>query len=192
MSRSRGKPRGGSRSPAPSGVGPVRTCVSCRRRAAAGELVRLWDDGERIRTGPRPGSRGAWLCWAARCIERADKAPGLLRHALRSARSPARGEVEAALAEAVRSGLDAALLQSWRSGLLRTGRPPGVVEMILLAEDAPPSEEPGDPGRVEVLPHLASELGALLARPPLQRLYLGVGGPTKTVSRWLRRRALLG
>jgi len=54
---------------------PVRTCVGCRRRAPACELVRLArspDDG-RLRIGPGPG-RGAWLCGPPAtidCFERA-------------------------------------------------------------------------------------------------------------------------
>jgi predicted RNA-binding protein YlxR (DUF448 family) len=44
-------------------VVPVRTCVGCRRKAPAGELVRIGrspTDG-RLYVGTGPG-RGAWLC----------------------------------------------------------------------------------------------------------------------------------
>ena len=66
---------------------PVRTCVGCRRRAPAAELVRLArspDDG-RLRVGPGPG-RGAWLCGppaTTDCFDRARKRRALER-ALRS------------------------------------------------------------------------------------------------------------
>lgn len=44
------------------GVGPVRTCVGCRRRFGAAELVRLTvgADGAVVAGGPSNG-RGAWV-----------------------------------------------------------------------------------------------------------------------------------
>ena len=49
---------------------PVRTCIGCRRRAPAGELVRLRLDGGRIVIAGGTG-RGASLHAAASCLERA-------------------------------------------------------------------------------------------------------------------------
>ncbi len=54
---------------------PVRTCVGCRRRAAAGELVRVaWDETARALTidgRRRLGGRGAWLHPSASCLDTA-------------------------------------------------------------------------------------------------------------------------
>jgi len=54
---------------------PIRTCVGCRRRAPASELVRLArspGSGE-LALGPGPG-RGAWLCGSPTTIECFDRA----------------------------------------------------------------------------------------------------------------------
>ncbi|MEZ5240391.1 MAG: YlxR family protein [Microthrixaceae bacterium] len=57
----------------------MRTCVVCRRRAAASELIRVRADGS---TGPGPG-RGAWLCPGPACV--ADRSTvGALARALRA------------------------------------------------------------------------------------------------------------
>lgn len=67
--------------------GPIRTCLGCRQRRAKDELVRLARrpdstvcvDGR----GVQPG-RGAYVCAAPECVERALKT-GRLRHAFRAA-----------------------------------------------------------------------------------------------------------
>ena len=41
---------------------PIRTCIGCRQRAAAGLLVRLVADGDRVVLGAGQPGRGAWLC----------------------------------------------------------------------------------------------------------------------------------
>ena len=44
-------------------VGPIRTCVGCRRTAHSSELVRFVADGEgRLMIGATAHGRGAWLC----------------------------------------------------------------------------------------------------------------------------------
>lgn len=49
---------------------PVRTCIGCRRRAAASELIRVAVvDGE-VRLS-QSGGRGAWLCQMTGCFEAA-------------------------------------------------------------------------------------------------------------------------
>ena len=54
---------------------PVRTCVGCRQRDAAGVLVRVaWDEaagGLSFDRRRRLGGRGAWLHPEARCLEQA-------------------------------------------------------------------------------------------------------------------------
>ncbi len=67
-------------------IGPVRTCVGCRRRAPASELVRVrcTDDGN-LAVGPGDG-RGAWLCRppdGVACLDDATKR-GALGRALRA------------------------------------------------------------------------------------------------------------
>lgn len=56
----------------PDGGGPVRTCVGCRQRRAASDLIRLQvDDGHlRVVDRPVPG-RSAYLCPSQACLERA-------------------------------------------------------------------------------------------------------------------------
>jgi predicted RNA-binding protein YlxR (DUF448 family) len=64
---------------------PVRTCVGCRRRAPARELVRLRHGGDRLEIGPGTG-RGAWLCAppaGLACLDDAAKR-GALARALRT------------------------------------------------------------------------------------------------------------
>ena len=66
------------------GLGPVRTCVGCRRRGPADGLVRLRLGPEGLVTGPGPG-RGAWVCSSA-CFEQALRR-GALWRALRAGSS---------------------------------------------------------------------------------------------------------
>ena len=65
---------------------PTRTCLGCRRRRAKGGLVRLARraDGTVVvdARGGQPG-RGAYVCAALACVERALKT-GRLEHAFRA------------------------------------------------------------------------------------------------------------
>ncbi|WP_083940243.1 YlxR family protein [Saccharomonospora saliphila] len=57
------------------GTSPVRTCVGCRRRASAGELVRVVATDGRLVVDERrrlPG-RGAWLHPDPGCLSRAER-----------------------------------------------------------------------------------------------------------------------
>ncbi|HEY3941490.1 MAG TPA: YlxR family protein [Acidimicrobiales bacterium] len=65
-------------------MAPTRTCVGCRRRAPAGELVRLVLDDEGLPVAsPSSRGRGAWLCAGSeRCLVRAVE-QGRLERALR-------------------------------------------------------------------------------------------------------------
>jgi len=57
---------------------PVRTCVGCRQRRDAADLVRVRvADGE-FQTGPGPG-RGAWVGPAVGCLNRAVETGSLVR-----------------------------------------------------------------------------------------------------------------
>ena len=54
---------------------PERTCIGCRRRLSAGDLVRIaWSasDGCILIGAGHPG-RGAWLCPTANCVDAANK-----------------------------------------------------------------------------------------------------------------------
>ena len=51
-------------------TGPIRTCVACRRRRPAGDLVRIRRDGDTLAVGPGPG-RGVWVGPAIACLDRA-------------------------------------------------------------------------------------------------------------------------
>ncbi|NMD56204.1 MULTISPECIES: YlxR family protein [Tsukamurella] len=70
-------------------LGPVRTCIGCRRRASAEELIRVVarreDDGARtvvVDARRRLPGRGAWLHDAPSCREAARKR-NAFRRALR-------------------------------------------------------------------------------------------------------------
>lgn len=62
-------PAGG---PRPDTGGPIRTCVGCRQRRAATDLIRLQvDDGHlHVVERPLPG-RSAYLCPSQACLEQA-------------------------------------------------------------------------------------------------------------------------
>jgi predicted RNA-binding protein YlxR (DUF448 family) len=57
---------------------PIRTCLGCRRRASAVELVRLRLDAGQIVIGGQSG-RGASIHAEAACLDRASKAGGYAR-----------------------------------------------------------------------------------------------------------------
>ncbi|MGH8981723.1 MAG: YlxR family protein [Acidimicrobiales bacterium] len=61
-------------------MGPVRSCVGCRRRAPADELVRVVrvPDGGLAVGRTLPG-RGAWLCRNPDCLSKAVRARALER-----------------------------------------------------------------------------------------------------------------
>lgn len=68
-------------------MGPVRTCVGCRRKDQQDALVRIVATPEGVVVDPRhrlPG-RGAYLHPSIECVERAVKR-GAVHHALRRAR----------------------------------------------------------------------------------------------------------
>ena len=64
--------------------GPVRTCIGCRRRAPAAELVRLRLEAGRIVIEGGIG-RGASIHALASCLERASKSGAFARAFKRSA-----------------------------------------------------------------------------------------------------------
>ncbi len=72
---------------ASKGHPPIRTCVSCRRPAAKGDLQRIVCDARgdvRIDPTGKAAGRGAYLCGSAKCYEMAIKS-GKLAKALRCA-----------------------------------------------------------------------------------------------------------
>ncbi|MCT2584658.1 YlxR family protein [Actinophytocola gossypii] len=67
--------RSGPASARPEGSSPVRTCVGCRARAEAGELLRVaLVDGE-LAPDPRrrASGRGAWLHPRPSCLDKAER-----------------------------------------------------------------------------------------------------------------------
>lgn len=66
---------------------PIRTCVACRRKRPAGEMLRVRREGAAIQRGRGVG-RGAWLCPREDCVTRAFQKRLLLR-ALRVETMPA-------------------------------------------------------------------------------------------------------
>jgi predicted RNA-binding protein YlxR (DUF448 family) len=66
---------------------PIRTCVACRRKRPAGEMLRVRREGASILLGHGAG-RGAWLCPREECILRAFQKRLLVR-ALRVETMPA-------------------------------------------------------------------------------------------------------
>lgn len=53
---------------------PQRTCVGCRRKRAASELIRLTVEAGRVRVAePGTPGRGAYLCPDLACLEAAEK-----------------------------------------------------------------------------------------------------------------------
>jgi uncharacterized protein len=84
----------------PGPRGPVRTCVACRRRAPAAELVRvrvvLDGTAERLGTGAGPG-RGAWVCPGTACFDEVVPRNRLGRALRRSALPDGVDEVREAL-----------------------------------------------------------------------------------------------
>jgi predicted RNA-binding protein YlxR (DUF448 family) len=62
---------------------PLRTCIGCRRRAPAAEMIRLRLDHGVLVTGPGPG-RGASLHRTPKCVEAAAR-PGVLGRAFKRA-----------------------------------------------------------------------------------------------------------
>ncbi|WP_368071355.1 YlxR family protein [Nitriliruptor sp.] len=87
------------REPRPTDVGPVRTCVGCRRTRPRDELARLarTPAGVRYDRRRRASGRGANICPELSCIEAAgQRGAGPVRRALRGAPET---EIRAALDE---------------------------------------------------------------------------------------------
>jgi predicted RNA-binding protein YlxR (DUF448 family) len=92
-------PTSTSRPSAAPPSGPVRTCVGCRQRAAAADLVRVaWaaDGGLVLDEARRRPGRGAWLHRRRGCAERAVARGGFNR----AFRRPLPAGAAAAVAEA--------------------------------------------------------------------------------------------
>lgn len=66
---------------------PIRTCVACRRKRPAGEMLRVRRESTSMQCGRGVG-RGAWLCPNEECITRAFQ-KRLLQRALRVETMPA-------------------------------------------------------------------------------------------------------
>ena len=70
---------------------PTRTCLGCRQRRPKRELVRLVRRADGVVVvGARATGRGAYVCAASDCVERALKS-GRLAHAFRAACRPDEG-----------------------------------------------------------------------------------------------------
>jgi uncharacterized protein len=69
-------------------VGPVRTCVGCRRRSAATDLIRLAVNVEgRVTVGRTLPGRGAWVCASDECARAADRSGAAARTLKRDRRT---------------------------------------------------------------------------------------------------------
>ena len=90
-----------------------------------------------------------------------------------------------------------ALQKCWRSGLARSDLAPQEdptgpgAPLRLCAADLVGDVTLDSKGALR-LPLSASDLGGLLGRDPLDRLWLRAGRPSDSLRRWLRRRADLG
>lgn len=71
---------------APCDAGPIRTCIGCRRRGPAAEMIRLRLDEGSLVVGPGPG-RGASVHPASACLQAASR-PGVLGRAFKRAVGP--------------------------------------------------------------------------------------------------------
>ncbi|MDP2014666.1 MAG: YlxR family protein [Actinomycetota bacterium] len=57
----------------PDVLGPVRTCVGCRKRAPQGQLIRVAQEGGALRIGREAAGRGAWLHPTLQCFGLAER-----------------------------------------------------------------------------------------------------------------------
>ena len=82
-------------------VSPRRTCIGCRRTAAAGELVRLVLVEGELRAGPRGGQagRGASIHRKEACVSAAIKSRALARAFRAPLLGPISGDAMMALLE---------------------------------------------------------------------------------------------
>ncbi|MEC7949703.1 MAG: DUF448 domain-containing protein [Myxococcota bacterium] len=177
----------------------IRTCVACRRRFPASDLLRITlDADERLRLDARrvaPG-RGAWVCIQHACVARLQEKPAL---ASRSLRQRPRGSTD--LLRDARAWTDhralQALRQSHRAGLVRSraAQRHAVADTSVLAVLRPLDSEADGPDHASTelpTPWTRIELGAALGRGPRSRLLLLKGAPSRRLLRKLRLRAALG
>jgi predicted RNA-binding protein YlxR (DUF448 family) len=76
----------------------VRTCVGCRRKLAAADLIRLAVNVEgRVTVGRTLSGRGAWLCASSACAEAADRSGSAARTLKRDRRQLGQNPVSDAL-----------------------------------------------------------------------------------------------
>lgn len=62
---------------------PERTCVGCRAKRSADQMVRICATGDgRLEASPVSNGRGAWICRSSECF-RAASAKGRVERALR-------------------------------------------------------------------------------------------------------------
>lgn len=177
----------------------IRTCVACRRRSAASDLLRVTLDADaRLQldpSGKAPG-RGAWVCVQHGCLARLGDKPGMAGRSLRQRPRGAWPLVDAAR-ELVEARAIAALQSSHRAGLVRSGAAQRAavsddrIVAILLPHGADPSVEgPGPP--MLPTPWSTHGLGAALGRGPRAQLVLLRGSPNRLLLRMLRLRSALG
>lgn len=177
----------------------TRTCVACRRRFAASDLLRLTLDEDGVLQADPTGralGRGAWVCWAQGCLARVQDKPGMAGRSLR--RRPKQAGPLLATARAFQvAGAAAALQRCHQAGLTRARQDqrervaPNRAVAVLRPRDAPACVD--GPGPAELpTPWTAAGLGEALGRGPRSRVLLLEGAPTRRLLRKLRVYAALG
>lgn len=121
------------------GSEPVRTCVGCRRRAPAPELLRFVAEGASLTAAPqRTGGRGVWLCPNAACAAEAAHRRafqrGLRNPDIRVTEADALGALGRAVEERLRAMLSAARRAGQLDAALAgTGLPTKVTDGLAAA-----------------------------------------------------------
>ncbi|MFQ5895257.1 MAG: DUF448 domain-containing protein [Nitrospinota bacterium] len=179
---------------------PLRTCVGCREVREQAELLRLArSPGGEVAPDleHRLPGRGAYACFARRCLEAALKPRALERGFRAPVRPPEASAFAASLAEAIDRKVGGMLGMARRAGRLVRGR--SAVEesfpsclLILWSEDAGGSvaklaERGGPPHRV-LRGFSKKRLGELLGKRPVAVVGVREEGLARALVRWLERR----
>jgi predicted RNA-binding protein YlxR (DUF448 family) len=181
-----------ARAGATGSPGPRRSCVVSRATLPSADLLRLSIDAEGTLVVVPPGApgRGAWVDPSATHLRLVMERPGLTRRSLRAPPRRVGPLLEQARAN-VDAALQRALVRAWRSGIVRVVPIEGA-RCLRTRPSGGPAPAPAPAADLPALPWTAAELGALLGRGPLERLWVLAGGPSRLLEAQLRRRERLG